>query len=439
MTKVYIPIEISSRELDAKLLLASKLINLGFKVVIGKKKQLLEFMSVAEPGIFVSIWGGHANFEKLYKSLLNKGHVIVTLDEEGLITLSDEFYLTKSINLSTLEAVSTFFCWGEKQKRMLEGYASTSGNASTKFVSSGNIRFDLLAPEFDSLYLEDQNKIKARYSGCILLISSFGSAKHFLGAQKYLELLINDGVLVGEKQISDYRRYLEFQKKNARRFFELLERLCRDFPDRPVVYRPHPAEDFEEVGLIAKTHKNLFIDNSYSIIPWLRSSSFSVYHYCTTSLEAQILGCPSAAYRPFQDTTIEKEFVYACAHQFASPDLLVSYIKRVINGNTKPQNVAELDQLSEIISGLSGMKSADQMAANILKLKSKIQHGVKRPIKEYWLFKLKNQLKKDTGYVMHKYGSVDAKLISSKLKKLRQKKQKDLSVSMFAKHLFEIS
>ena len=116
-------------------------------------------MSVAEPGIFVSIWGGHANFEKLYKCLSNKGHVIVTLDEEGLITLSDEFYLTKSINLRTLEAVSTFFV-GEKQKRMLEGYASTSGNASTKFVSSGNMDSTCSPPSLTACILKIRIKLK---------------------------------------------------------------------------------------------------------------------------------------------------------------------------------------------------------------------------------------------------------------------------------------
>ena len=95
ITNVYIPIEISSRELEAKVLLASYLVHKDLRVILGKKKQLIEFLNVARSGIFLSIWGAHKNFRGLYRKLKSKGHKLVVMDEEGLLTLSEQHYKKK--------------------------------------------------------------------------------------------------------------------------------------------------------------------------------------------------------------------------------------------------------------------------------------------------------------------------------------------------------
>ena len=85
---LYLPVEISKRELDSKILLALKAINKNFIVVIGRKSPLIEYIKNSPPGIFLSIWGAHKNFKETYKNIKSYGHKIAVMDEEGLITLS---------------------------------------------------------------------------------------------------------------------------------------------------------------------------------------------------------------------------------------------------------------------------------------------------------------------------------------------------------------
>ena len=84
---LYIPVEISAREIDSKLLIALKAVKNGFTVVLGRKAPLIKHVLRGKPGIFLSIWGAHKNFKSLYKDIKEKGHNIAVVDEEGLITL----------------------------------------------------------------------------------------------------------------------------------------------------------------------------------------------------------------------------------------------------------------------------------------------------------------------------------------------------------------
>ena len=115
MKNVYIPIEISARELDAKLLLARQLVAHNVNVIIGKKKQIIDHMEVAAPGVFVSIWGGHRKFKSLYKSLSARGFRLAAMDEEGLNTISEEHYLENFVDKHT-GACPVIFLLGTQTK-----------------------------------------------------------------------------------------------------------------------------------------------------------------------------------------------------------------------------------------------------------------------------------------------------------------------------------
>lgn len=88
---LYIPVEVKVCELQAKLLLAKFAALRGYKVVIGRKSELLDAIHWLPRGIFFGMWVPY-NFAKLYKRLKNAGFATTGLDEEGLVTFSDEIY-----------------------------------------------------------------------------------------------------------------------------------------------------------------------------------------------------------------------------------------------------------------------------------------------------------------------------------------------------------
>ena len=437
MKNVYIPIEISARELDAKLLLARQLAANDVNVVIGKKKQLIDYMEVAAPGVFVSIWGGHRNFKSLYQTLSERGFQLAALDEEGLITISDRHYLENSVDKETLAHIQLFFCWGQKQKTLLERHMAETTNAKTKFVASGNIRFDLLRQDFDDLFRPEQQAIESKYPDCLLVISSFGFARHFDGANAYFQNLIKSGVIWNEELHVSYENYLAFQKHNALAFLDLVGALCAEFPEKQIVYRPHPSESIDDLSYLSETFDNFFVDSSHSIIPWLRSVCLTIFNYCTTGPEAQIVNCPNIAYRPVKDEAIEDDIPYRNTIAFESKELLVDHIRQM-SSHALNAEVNQAPNFKGEISGLGDDWAVQKVARELLKLLEDIPSEKNTGLLARMRALLKNRLSRETDYVLHKYGAVDLCRINAILGCLPDFGAGEVKAKKIGRHLYQI-
>ena len=84
---LYLQIEVGNRELLAKIHLASKAINAGYKVVIGQKGLLNRLCSKLPSGVYIS-GGAFSNYISFFKFLKSKGFKIAVLEEEGLVTFA---------------------------------------------------------------------------------------------------------------------------------------------------------------------------------------------------------------------------------------------------------------------------------------------------------------------------------------------------------------
>lgn len=437
MKHVYIPIEISSRELDAKLLLVSQLVRENVNVIIGKKKQLIKYMEIASPGVFLSIWGGHRNFKDLYLSLSEKGFRIAVMDEEGLITISDDHYLENSVDIETLAHIRLFFCWGAKQKKLLQNYARKKGCKKIHFVASGNVRLDLLRPNFNDLYRLQQQYIKEKYPDCLLVISSFGFARHFDGAKAYFNNLIKSGVIWNEKLHASYTNYLTFQEHNARAFLELMAKLCQAFPEKQIVYRPHPSERLDDLNYLSDKYTNFFVDREHSIIPWLRSVSFTIFNYCTTGPEAQIVGCPNISFRPFKDETVEDDIPYRNSVVFENCESLIDHICHM-SSSLQNKKLMDRPQFDEEISGLGDVWAVENVAHEVLNLLEGVPTAQNASFLSRCYVWLKIWMSRETAYVMHKYGQVDIIKINKILDQLSSVGLNDLETTKIGKHIYKI-
>ena len=433
-TTIYIPIEISTRELDSKLVLAKALCEKGFDVVLGKKKQLIEYLEIAPAGIFLSIWGGIRTLKKLYHSLSKRGFSIVAMDEEGLITLSDQHYLMNSIDIETLQYVSAFLCWGPKQETLLKNHCSSKTN--TKFIATGNIRMDMLRSEYAPFYDKQISHIQTKYPDSLLVISSFGFARHFDGADNYMKNLMNSGVIWNDTLEKSYQDYLRFQQQNAPAFISLLSDLCHAFPERQIIYRPHPSEKIADLDILKQQAGNLFIDPSFNIIAWLRAVSCTIFHYCTTGPEAQILGTANIAYRPFPDVNIENDIPYKNTAVFNTPDGIIETIKQ-LDSDQKTMIYGDVDFASEI-SGLAAPSATQNIVNAIESAESNMRSSSPVTMTKKMRFWLKNMFSRETDYVLHKYGNVSSAKIKSILSLIPIAQHKEFLVKKLAKHIYTV-
>jgi surface carbohydrate biosynthesis protein len=221
---LYLPIETKVREFHGKILLASFAAMNGFNVVIGSKKDINSIVYFAPKGIVFS-FGLAKNFSKSLIKLKKYGHKTVSIDEEGLVTLKDEFYLRYRVSKEALKNTDLFFCWGKKQASLVRKKAI---NTNCKIFITGNPRFDILRNEYRHIFDEDAKKIKRKYGKFILINTNFGYANHFSGNDYFIKSLKEKGWMKTAEDRKYYFRRIEWQKGIYESFKKLIPVLSKN-------------------------------------------------------------------------------------------------------------------------------------------------------------------------------------------------------------------
>lgn len=353
--KIFLSIEVTSRELESRTLLASYAAKHGFEVVMGRKKELIDQALVSEPGIFLSQWGLHRNFKALYKALKSLGHTIITLDEEGLVTLGFEDYVTTKVDSECLALVDKVLLWGRAQEN---DFKNRFPEYSSKFEAVGNPRDDILDDTFDALFAKSAVKSDAFDYAPITFVSSFGFANHLEGGDEYFEKSTQNGVFFNDEVEKIFRNYFSFQKDNFATFVNLIKTVAETFPDRNIIYRCHPAENREILVTEFGSYKNITFSFGGALVPLLKRSELVVHHYCHAGIEAQILGKITIAYRAKRDSGIEDERVYSDSISLSVEAEVISVIEAILSAATPDSQVQRSAVINDFI-----FRSDDELAS----------------------------------------------------------------------------
>lgn len=319
---LFLPVEIKHRELYAKILLATMAARRGFHVVIGRKSEVNTLVMRVPPGVYYGL-GTVRNFESFFAALRARGNRVVVSDEEGLVTHSDELYLDFKVSQATLDVLDLVFTWGAENHGVL---AAGRPAAAGKLRITGNPRFDLLHPPYAGIYEHDIEAIRARYSKYVMVCTSFASCNHFIPDLDYVQALIEKKVLSSDESIAAYRRFQQVKAAAWQAFLSAIPQLARAYPETSFVIRPHPSENPDPYRSFEQDCGNVFVDDRFSIHPWILGADAVVHHYCTSAVEACAAGTPSFALRPTRDPAVEKEIPYECSTVCESADELVEAI-----------------------------------------------------------------------------------------------------------------
>ncbi len=365
---LYIPVEVKVRELQAKLLLAKFAALQGYDVVIGRKSELLDIISWLPRGIFFGMWVP-VNFKDVYSRLKAKGFKTTGLDEEGLVTFSDEIYARIRLSRETLKHVDTFFAWGGYHADVIKNFTTDA----TKISPVGNLRFDLLRPEMRSLLMPDVQVIKEKHGRIVLIVSSFAFSNHFSGAEAYMEAQKKSKIIQTPEDELFFRRYMALQDKNFEYFIKSIPVLAETFPDHTFVIRPHPAEKISVWEECAAQSDNIVIDHSGNVHAWIVASDCIVHHFCTTALEAFAAGTPAIAYRPFKDEVLESDLPYWGSIEVDQENDLVIQLKNILDDNTDAMDQRrreKLPLLKNYIENLDGHLCVERILKELNELQT---------------------------------------------------------------------
>ncbi len=423
---LYLPAEIKVRELHGKVLLAAAAANKGYKVVLGRKAEVSKYMPYFPKGIFLG-FGAQKNFKREYAALKKLGFSVALMDEEGLATFSDEMYKRLRLSAETLDEVSLFLAWGEKQKEVFESVTCTK---KPPVYKTGNIRFDILRPEFKHLLTKEIQSIKERFGRTILVTSSFGSCNHFDGKDRYFQALREKNILQNKDDEVFYKRYFSLKESVFKAYLEVIPQISKAFPEHTIVVRPHPSEDYSVWEEAAEENDNVKIIHEGSIHPWLLSSDAAIHHFCTTALEGFAADRPTIGYRPFKDKKVENEFVYKGSLPAETPEELLAALRRIVEGDLSELNDIRQKEISTLKNHIENIEGSFAYN-NILEAFDEHSFLVEGEINMFFIhvrrFKsflgkiynfLKGKLK--ANYIDHKFLTLSEKEIQDVLSDIRQ-------------------
>ena len=319
-----LPVETLNREFDAKLLLALHAAARGWEVVLGQKVALHRRMARFPRSVYVAK-GFRFGREREFREIRALGHTIVGMDEEGLVNVSDEMWLSRS-DSPTLRHLALIVAWGPDDAR-LYGLAQHLGD--TPVVETGNARVDLLRPELEGFLAPEVARLRERYGDFALVNTNFALVNRYveLNAPVQMGAWLPKDVAEGLKE-----NWLAHKRQLLEAFRALVPRLAKRLAPRTLVIRPHPSENAELWREVAEGLGNVEVVHEGTVAPWLRAARVLIHNGCTTAVEAAVLGTPALAYRPVTREGFDNALPNGLSEEFAEGDALAERAAELTRG-----------------------------------------------------------------------------------------------------------
>ncbi len=448
MTKrvLIIPIEITSRELDSRILTIISLLQLNknWNVYLGISKKVKQYALDNFKNNYVLLENSlnKGLLLKLYKK--NNIKVFVLDEEDSIFTKYEEKNMPRhGLNNSAFNYIERMFVWGEARNQNLK--KNHKDMVNKKIIITGNPRFDLSKKKFNEYY----NYLN-KNSGYILIVCAFGIANDRIDYQDQLYYW-NSDTSSSKWQKANFKMFNlihDYQKKLMKEYISGIKFLTKKYPNENFIIRPHPAEKVITYKNLFKGYTNVKVISNGPIQEWLPGSKVFIHNGCTTAIEALCQGVEPISFIPYY----KDEFVQYATHDvsekvYNEKDLSKIFEKKLSNqsifSKVKKQNI--YSQIKKIIHNydLDPFYAADFIAReinkiNILTFKKKLDliHYLKRflkKIKNIDLFPdlkkiliLQKMKKRD----FYKTSDLNLEIIRSKFKKLGNIYNKELEFNI---------
>lgn len=352
MKTITLAIEHSERELDPKILLAKRLLDDGYRVIIGSTEAIDIFLRRAKPCI-VFHKSTYNNRSSFYKSL---GHFFCFLDEEGGPATPRgqfaEFCKDRYYSISPKNQDLVFF----PSKKYITEIKKFSDTRGVRLVASGWPRADLWRPEFHGYFAEQVTEIKERHGAFFMFVSSFGALTEIRRQQ----MSQNPYEGEGGKKISTFR------KSRLNDYLILLNEIKgRLMPGEKLIIRPHPSEDTQTWKKIIKEDSRLEIVREGNVTPWLIACKGVLHFGSTVALQTAVMGKASVQFRVPHIKGVTDSPCFDLTVNATSTDEVMLALRTKTSGNNLTLQMQVLQE--ELRFGDSGL-AVDRITAELNKL-----------------------------------------------------------------------
>ncbi|HEY0837419.1 MAG TPA: surface carbohydrate biosynthesis protein [Azospirillum sp.] len=294
---LYLPIELSERELDSKLLLGLHGVQHDFQIVIGQQWLLFHNIDRLAPGIV--ILKGLNNIEAgRHAKAARAGHRVVGLEEEALGVI-DEKHLIMGANRDLVLNLDLLIAHGDAYRDVIVDWLPEMAG---KVVVCGNPRVDLLRRELRAIYDGEVARIKERFDGFVLFNTNFSWCNSAWGDKKNVYMINVRGGYFDVHNTADSRRVrarVAADETEFAAYIRLINEAATSFPNRTFIVRPHPGETIDGWRDLTKHLRNVEVIRDGSANYWTLASDLMLHRSCTTGLEALLLDRRTVSYCPF--------------------------------------------------------------------------------------------------------------------------------------------
>ena len=301
---IFIESQVTTRDLDSRILLAYRFASEGYEVYLGRNKGVLRASAVASNGVmyfadnFTDIAG--QGFDRIKRN----ENLIFAVDEESIAYDDPEIYSLTRVSCRAINLATNVFATNDIHKSVIHSYCNEI-SLSEKVVTTGLPRFDLLTHKYRGIYDRPVDALRRRY-GKFILVTSHGVINNKDIIDKELGKLRKKYQEKFNHKLSDEdlarigTGMLENSDLHAQFFRDLLEVICRLPMKHTFVVRPKGDESAEKIenAIGKKIPRNMVFDSSYNIQPWVLAADAMVHCNSGSGVDGYMAGIPVIMYKP---------------------------------------------------------------------------------------------------------------------------------------------
>ena len=377
MKRIYLILEVKSRELDSRILFSILAAQKNFSVVICKKAYLFSKLKYLEPGIVILKSMGKKNNLMILEAK-KYGHKICLMDEEGLLFWTPEIYCRKRIDEKVIDLIEFIFTWGNRD---FDAISKIHPKHISKIRITGNPRIDLLNKKYNNFYKEDSKLIKEKFNEFILINTNFGYANHITHpGQTIIEGIKKSGV-DDKEEINFHKNKLDTQIIRFQLLKKFIENFAIENKNETIIIRPHQSEDDEIWKNTFKNYDNVkIIRDGKASISWMLASKVIISCNCTTGVESKILGLNSLNFIPGDNAFSDYELPNKVNLNIKKLKDLTLSVKKILNSEKLEIPSYDKNVLTEHINNVKDenissieivLNDIDHLFENLIKRKDK--------------------------------------------------------------------
>ena len=326
---VNIRIETKSREFLSKTLIAYDLVQNGYGVVITNKFGIDGTIFPKGAYLINSLF---ANGYRYIQNLKSFGHKVLFLDEEGLVYINENRYVSR-VDPRSLKLIDRVCCFGDDQARIIR---ENFPEDASKVVVTGNPRMNLLNEYLRPILFKDVQSVGSGHKNYILVVSNFSIANLEGGGstleekRKITANLLN---VMGVNQKEEFNDHFDYIYATMHKMMDLIVALSKRFPNETIIVRPHPSEDVTTWQKFAEPLPNVEVIREGTMNPWLLNADLVLENNCTSAIESMFMHVPCISYRPMTDPRFDQPLPNLLSKNVFTEEEAVSIVEKILSGS----------------------------------------------------------------------------------------------------------